>query len=323
MAVAVAITLPAKKKNSDETTQSLDVPKELPMVAVGETSHLVFHVSPLSARGLLSQQTRDALKALFKENGGAQIVHIRAFVAGSGDARRVSQIVSDVFSDKKMALPSLSVAQVGGLPLENAQVLLETVASAKREVSPEGLVFIPGQTMTAPGGASPARPLLEKSLNALKVKLANAKPLAVTCFVSQMNDPAGLLSDISSRLPGAAVSLVQSQRAPWEAMASCEAAGRGGPKKADRLAFSGTQISFGYGEKDAARAFERLQHDLAAAAGASSTFVAAHIYALSAPVADMARKFCPASGALTILPFDGVAAMDAGFAVDAVAAVAK
>jgi hypothetical protein len=323
MAVAVAITLPAKKKNPDETTQSLDVPRELPMVAVGETSHLVFHVSPLSARGLLSQQTRDALKAILKENGGAQFVHIRAFVAGSGDARRVSQIVSEVFGDKKAALPSLSVVQVGGLPLENAQILLEAVSSAKREVNPEGLVFIPGQTMTAPGGASESRPLLDKSLDALKGKLANATPLAVTCFVSQMNDSPGLLSAISSRLPGAAVSLVQPQRAPWQAMASCEAVARGGHTKAGRLAFSGTQISFGYEEKDAARAFERLQHDLAAAAGASSTFVDAHIYALSAPVADMARKFCPASGALTILPFDGVAAMDAGFAVDAVAAVSK
>jgi hypothetical protein len=323
MTVAVAITLPAKKKNADETTQSLGIAKELPMVAVGETSHLTFHVSPLSARGLLSQQTRDALKAILKENGGAQIVHIRAFVAGSGDARRVSQIVSEILTDKKMALPSLSVAQVGGLPLENAQVLLEAVTSGKREVNPEGLVFIPGQTMTAPGGASPSRPLLEKSVDALKGKLANARPLAVTCFVSQMNDAPGLLSAISSRLPGAAVSLMQSQRAPWQAMASCEAIGQGGRTKAARLAFSGTQISFGYEEKDAARAFERLQHDLATTAGASSAFVAAHIYALSAPVADMARKFCPASGALTILPFDGVAAMDAGFAVDAVAAVSK
>jgi hypothetical protein len=322
LAVAVTISAKKKKKNQEEVTQSLDLPKELPMVAIGETSRLTFHVSPLSARGLLSQQTRDALKAVLKENSGGQVVHIRAFVAGSGDARRVPQIVSDLFADKKQALPSVSVVQVGGLPLENAQVALEVVSRGKRDVNPDGLMFIPGQTMTAPGGGSATAPLLEKSLDAVAEKLNGAVPLAATCFVSQIANPTGLMSAISSRFPGAAVSLVQSQRAPWQAMASCEAVGRGGAK-VEKLAFSGTQISFGYEEKDAARAFERLKHDLAEAAGPSPELVAANVYALSAPVADIARKLCPTAGALTILPFDGVAAMDAGFAVDAIAAVSK
>src|SRR5262249_40278470 len=162
----------------------LDLPKDPPVVAVGETSRLTFHVSPLSARGLLSQQTRDALKAVLKENSGGQVVHIRAFVAGSGDARRVPQIVSEVFSDKKLALPSVSVVQVGGLPLENAQVALEVISSGKREVNPDGLVFIPGQTMTSPDGASATAPLLQKSLDAAAAKLNGAAPLAATCFVS-------------------------------------------------------------------------------------------------------------------------------------------
>jgi hypothetical protein len=322
VAFAVAITIPAKKKNPNEVTQSLELPKDPPMVAIGETRRLTFHVSPLSARGLLSQQTRDALKAVLKENSGAQVVHIRAFVAGSGDARRVPQIVSEVFSDKKLALPSVSVVQVGGLPLENAQVALEVISSSKREVNPDGLVFIPGQTMTSADGASATAPLLQKSLDAAAAKLNGAMPLAATCFVSQIANATALLAEISSRFPGAAVSLVQSQRAPWQAMASCEAVGRGGVK-IEKLAFSGTQISFGYEEKDAVRAFERLKHDLAEAAGPSAAIVAANVYALSSPVADIARKFCPATEALTILPFDGVAAMDAGFAVDAVAAVSK
>lgn len=323
IAFAVAVTVPAKKKNPDEVTQALDLPKDPPMVAIGETRRLTFHVSPLIAKGLLSQQTRDALKVILKENSGAQVVHIRAFVAGSGDARRVSQLVSEVFSDKKLSLPSVSVVQVGGLPLENAQVELEVVSNAKRETNPDGLVFIPGQTMTSPDGASATAPLLEKSLDAVKAKLNGAAPVAATCFVSQIGNPAALMSAISSRLPGAAVSLVQSQRAPWQAMASCEAVGRGGSNNLERLAFSGTQISFGYEEKDAARAFDRLKHDLTEAAGPAPALVAANVYALSAPVADIARKLCPATGALTILPFDGVAAMDAGFAVDAIAAVSK
>ena len=78
----------------------------------------MFHISPLSGKGLLSQQTRDALKAILKANGGAPVIHLRAFVAGSGDLRRVPQIVSEVFTAKKMPLPSVSVVLAGGLPLE-------------------------------------------------------------------------------------------------------------------------------------------------------------------------------------------------------------
>ena len=320
---AVAVTISAKKKNPDESTQSLDLPKEPPMVSVGETGRLTFHVSPLTSRGLLSQQTRDALKAVLKENSGAQVVHIRAFVAGSGDARRVPQIVSEVFSDKKLALPSVSVVQVGGLPLENAQVELEVISSSKREVNPDGLVFIPGQTMTSPDGASATAPLLQKSLDAVTARLNGATPVAATCFVSQMANPTALLAPFLLASRARQSVWCNPQRAPWQALASCEAVGRGGGKNVGRLAFSGTQISFGYEEKDAARAFERLKHDLAEAAGPSAAIVAANVYALSPPVADIARKLCPATEALTVLPFDGVAAMDAGFAVDAVAAVSK
>ena len=112
---AFCLSLSAEKKNPDDTTQTLDLPKDPPMVAVGESRRLVFHVSPLSAKGLLSQQTRDALKAILKANGGAPVIHIRAFVAGSGDLRRVPQIVSEVFTEKKLPLPSVSVVQAGGL----------------------------------------------------------------------------------------------------------------------------------------------------------------------------------------------------------------
>ena len=50
------------RKNADDDTQTLELPKDPPMVAIGETSHLIFNVSPLSAKGLLSQQTREALQ---------------------------------------------------------------------------------------------------------------------------------------------------------------------------------------------------------------------------------------------------------------------
>ena len=76
------------KPKKEEITQTLQLPKELPGAVTGETRRLTFHVTPLSARGLLSAQVRDSLKALTRETGGNPVLKIRAFVAGSGDLRR-------------------------------------------------------------------------------------------------------------------------------------------------------------------------------------------------------------------------------------------
>src|SRR6185369_14929729 len=80
---------PPKKPKKEEITQTLQLPKELPSAVIGETRRLTFHVTPLSGRGLLSAQIRDALKALTRETGNNPVLKIRAFVAGSGDLRRV------------------------------------------------------------------------------------------------------------------------------------------------------------------------------------------------------------------------------------------
>ena len=59
----------------------MPVLKDPPGAVFAETDRLVFHVSPLSNKGLLSQQVRDALKALLRDTHGATIVKLRAFVA--------------------------------------------------------------------------------------------------------------------------------------------------------------------------------------------------------------------------------------------------
>src|SRR5271165_1150113 len=180
----LAISLSAKKKNPDEETQTLALPKDPPQVAVGETARLVFNVSPLSGKGLLSQQTRDAMKAILKANGGVPVVHIRAFVAGSGDVRRVPQIVSEVFTERKMPLPSVSVVLAGGLPLDNAQVVLEAISNARRDVNPAGLDFVAGEESTAADPSASPQPLLEKALNQLASKVNAGAVVQVSCFVS-------------------------------------------------------------------------------------------------------------------------------------------
>src|SRR6476620_11688860 len=98
-----------KKKKKEEETQVLQVPKDPPGAVIAETRRLVFHTTPLSAKGLLSQQVRDALKAMFRLTGSSSVVKLRAFVAGTGDVRRVRDIVSETFTDRKMAVPALSV----------------------------------------------------------------------------------------------------------------------------------------------------------------------------------------------------------------------
>ncbi len=312
----------AKKKNPDDITQTLDLPKDPPAVSIGETRRLIFSVSPLSGKGLLSQQTRDAIKAILKENGGAPVVHIRAFVAGSGDVRRVPQIVSEVFTDKKQPLPSVSVLRVGGLPLENAQVVLEVVSVAKKEVSPTGVRFLSGEAATGGDGASSARPLLDTALGSLAAKAAGAQALQVTCYVSQLNEAPELAASISARFPGAAVDLVQSQRAPWRAFANCEAVVRGGEGPA-RLAFTGTRVAFGAAEKDAALAFQRLDRDLVDAGANPADILQTNVYPLSQDVETVVRRVRPVVARVTNVVFEGLASIDAGFAVDAVAAVTR
>src|SRR5580700_7744011 len=143
---ALAVTLSSwGKKKKEEETQVLQLPKDPPSALTVETRRLVFFVTPLSAKGLLSQQTRDALKWLLHAANGTTIVKLRAFVAGSGDLRRVRELVSETFTDHKLPLPVLSVVQVGVLPLEGAQLVLESTAIAKKDVNDHGLVYISAQ----------------------------------------------------------------------------------------------------------------------------------------------------------------------------------
>ncbi|HVW10683.1 MAG TPA: hypothetical protein VHC90_18975 [Bryobacteraceae bacterium] len=306
----------AQKTQQDKLSQTLKLPEDPPLVAVGETGRLTFQVSPLSGKGLLSEQTREALKAILKLNGNSPIIHIRAFSAGSGDLRRIPQIVADVLGDKHWPLPSISVIQAGALAQDDAQVVLEAVSQSKKEVSKEGLTFLPAETVTAEKPDSPVKPLLQKAIDQLAGKISG-QPAAVTCYVSMFENGQDLLRMVQARFAGAAVNLVQPRRLPWRTAAACEGVARTGTS-ATRLAFSGTQVAFGPEEKDAALAAERLDRALAEA-GASATKDAALVrfYILTPEAGAMAQKQAP--GAL--IPVENVAASTAGFALDAVAPV--
>jgi enamine deaminase RidA (YjgF/YER057c/UK114 family) len=350
------LAAPAQKKKKEEITQTLQLPKELPAAITGDTRHLTFHVTPLSAKGLLSAQIRDALKALAHESGSDTVLKIRAFVAGSGDVRRVRDLVSEVFTDRRQPLPVLSLIQTGGLPMEGAQVVLEGIAQGKKEVSQYGLAFLSAQAATSPNPLDPVPPLTAKSLAALRqaVKAAGSDPadvLRVTCFLSSLENIAETKRLVEAEYPRAALNYVQTQRGPSQGEAACEAVARlkwntgtrihlldpeGLPKEpgvsqialvsSPHVVLTGTQVSFGYEEKDARLAFERLQKALEQSGVSARDVAFAHYYPLSRGIADQVRKvrgsfFDPAHApAGTLLIFEGLPSMDAGFAVDVVAA---
>jgi hypothetical protein len=307
----------AQETQQDKISQTLKLPEDPPLVAIGQTSRLTFQVSPLSGKGLLSEQTRDALKAIIKLNRKTPIVHIRAFSAGSGDVRRIPQIVADVLGDRHWPLPSVSVIQAGALPQADAQVVLETISLAKKDVSKEGLTFLPAEAVVAPEGGSAVKPLLQKAADQLAGKMSGRPPVSVTCYVSAFERGEDLLALVQARFTGAAVNVVQPRRLPWRTSAACEGVARGGTAS-QRIAFSGTQIAFGSEEKDAALAVQRLDRALTEA-GASRAADAALVrfYILTPEVGQIARK--QLSGVL--IPVEDVGPSSAGFALDAVAPV--
>src|SRR6185295_8649508 len=148
---------------------------------------LRYFTAPLSSKGLLSAQTRDGLKAARSLAKGATIDKVRAFVAGTGDLRRVQAIVSEQFTEWKLPLPALTTIQVGGLPQEGSQVLLEAVVMEKKAVNPNGLALFSGQQVTTKEPLEKVEPIFRQSLANLEkaMKGVNVQPpdiLRVTCF---------------------------------------------------------------------------------------------------------------------------------------------
>jgi enamine deaminase RidA (YjgF/YER057c/UK114 family) len=352
-------TKPKKNKKPDQqpATQVLVVLKDPPGAAVGETNRLVFHVSPLTSKGLLSVQVHEALKTLLQDNRGAAIVKLRAFVAGSGDLRRVQTLVSEVFSERKLNIPALSTIQVGALPMDGAQVVIESIAEDKKgdkkTANPNGLAFFSGQ-QTKDVNQSIAQ--LRTAMDSAGVSRENV--LRTTCFLSSLEDISGSKTAIGTAFPSAAVNFVQQQRLGLDQVVECEAVGRlekspassneNGPVtlvnppalaqnpnysqialvSASKIVFTGTQMAFGDQDKDVRLAFDRLRKVLEAQGVSYRDVFWSATYPLTKTMADRvrairfdyyARSHPPAS---TLLLFEGLPSLDATAAVE-VAAVAK
>jgi enamine deaminase RidA (YjgF/YER057c/UK114 family) len=335
-----------KKKKDVDATQTLPPPKELPSAVTADTDRLAFGVSPLIGKGLLSQQTKEALKALLRTNHGT-IVKLRAFVAGSGDLRRVGELVGETFTEKHMPLPVLSVVQVGALPMEGAQVLLESVEADKRVVNPHGVAFLAGQN-----SASVAQSLARLKIALRDGGMESQDMLRVTCFVSSLEEQRDTHQLMTSAFPGAVLNYVQMQREPVMPAAECEGVARlrgaiSGPVtflnpadldkspnysqlalvKSPKLVITGTQLAFGNQEGDIKLAFDRLQRVLSSSNARFDQVVMSHTYVTSTTIIPRVRTVRAAyysnttPPASTLLPFEGLPSLDASFGVDVIAAL--
>jgi len=345
----LASSLQSKKKKPEDVTQTLELPKDPPSVNTADLHRMVFRVTPLSAKGLLSAQTKDAVKALLKLTAGENVVRVRAFVAGSGDLRRVPQIVSEVFTEHKLALPVVSVVQAGGLPLTGAQVLLESISTSKKnETAPAGLLFIPGQLAENPQLSDNVAPLAQQAIahfDSAVTKGGGSSVLRVTCYVSSLADANTISSMLTAKYPGAAIALVQPRRAHASSTVECEGVAKlaapvnrvafvkngdrvvGVAVSAPSVALTGTLVAYGYEDRNARQLFERMNKVLESARASWKSVAEVRFYPLAASIVkqigrvreDYIDRANPP--AMSMVPIEGLPSIDASFAMDAIAVV--
>ncbi len=345
-----------QKHEKEPRTQTLQVLPDPPPAVTADVSRLVFRVAPLSPRGLLSRQVLNQLRTLHKLNRGARIVRLRAFVAGTADTRRVRDVVSEFFTQRHLPLPALSVVGVGRLPLKTAQVILESVAEARKVQNPAGLAFIAGQVAASGEPVLEVAPLAEKSLDrvaavARRLGLEPAEDvLRVTCFLSSLDDGEQVRRAMFERFPRAAKSHMQLRRVYTGAAVTCEAVARLKQPPAERVearrylgsgqieggsdvvlfapgkvAFSGTQLAFRFEDSDVRLAFQRLGQSLEGVGSSLEGVAVARFYTLSLGINESIRKLRDGffngnpAPATTLVRVDNLPSLDASFAVDVIA----
>jgi enamine deaminase RidA (YjgF/YER057c/UK114 family) len=331
-ALTVAGGAAQKHKNQEPKTQVLPLPPELPKALLAETNTLDFHISPLLKTGGLAAQIRQSLNDLIRDTRGETIVKLRAFVAGAGDARRVQAATADIFTEKKLPLPALTVLQVGALGEQAAQVVIEAVVSTHKTVNPNGLAFFSGQH-----GASFEQALQQLRDSVSTARVAPDRVLTCTCFTSQISDYEAARSSIRAAFPNTAINVVQAVRDPPNDASMCEAVGQlaeapaAGPVvllktsrttlvNSQQLIFTGLQLSFGSFLDDAHEAFLRLQRTASALRPVAAP-VEVNAFSLDAYASSALRKttsFPPSS--FTAQTVEGLPAIDASGGLEAILA---
>ncbi len=327
------LTMPAAqtRKNKEPKPQILPLPPEPPMAIAGDTNALDFHISPLLKIGGLSAQIRQSLNDLIRDTHGETILKLRAFVAGTGDARRVQADVAEIFTERKLPLPVLTILQVGALGEERAEVVIEAVVSTPRIVNPNGLAFFFGQH-----GPTLAEALRHLKQSTAETGVASDRVLTCTCFTSRIDDFEASSRAVRALFSNAAVNIVQAVRDPANDASMCEATAQlGAPPpgpvvhvpsanaslvNSPRLVFTGLQLSFGDYLDDGHQAFARLKRRAAAIAPVE-TPVIVNAFTLEPSASAALRKTNSlAPGTFSIQTVEGLPAIDASGGIEAILA---
>ena len=123
-------------------------------------------------------QAEPRIDGVDRQDGEDTVLQIRAFLAGTGDLRRVRELISQIFTERKQPLPVVTIVQSGGLPMTGAQVVLEAVGASHKDRHSGGLAWISAQLASVEDAQAPMSPLAEKSIAALHraVEGAGAEP---------------------------------------------------------------------------------------------------------------------------------------------------
>ncbi len=322
-----------RKSTEEPKSQVLPLPPDLPMALEADTATLDFHISRLLRTGGLAAQIRESLNDLIRDTKGETIIKLRAFVAGAGDARRVTARAAEIFTERKLPLPTLSIIQVGALEGEASAVVIEAVVSTRKSVNPIGLAFFSGHTGATYGQAVER---LQESARAAAV--SPEKMLRCTCFTARIENAAGLRSTLQAAFPGAALNIVQPLRDAATDDTLCEAIGQLTQARAEgpvvlmknarttlvsspKLIFTGLQLTFGNFLDDAQEAVLRLQR-AASALQAVEAPVEIDAFALDASAGSAVRKKMTAvpPSTFTVQTVEGLPALDATAGIEAILA---
>lgn len=347
----------ADKKKNDELeieSQTKELLPQTPGLTTADVERISFHLAPVAQQGLLSKELRNSLRAALKKFRRSRIVHLRAYVAGSGDTRRVRAMVSEVFTARRQPLPSVDVIQVGRLPVDGAEVLIEVVVEERTTVNPHGLLFLSGQPASSDEAVLDVAPTATESLNRLKAVLTGAgltgkDVISATCFCSSLQDGVKVKAAMRASFPKASLMNVQLRRAYSAAYVSCDAIARtrgsmeGAVNPPDlkplrglshavavasgTLAFTASHLVFGHETDDARLALARLNTRLAEVNSGLSKTVFTRTYplygqALSAMEAIHGEFFPadPAPAGTLVFP-EGVSSLDASLSLSAITIV--
>jgi hypothetical protein len=295
----VVIRQPKPSKKDELPNQQREALPPPPLTALADPTRLVAYTAPLSAEGLLSHQTREAVRWVLGQAHGGQVVHLRAYVAGTGDLRRVPELVAELCAERHTPLPTLTVVLAGALAQSNAQILLQAIVQQSRSVNPEGIAYAVASADTLAAAYA-------------KVSLQGT-PLQTTCYVPS----------IEGLAPIEGVDLVQPQRFSRRTAVSCEALLRA-PGATQPVLFTSAQLAFGESDEASQLAVGRLDRALAAANSSLHNAIQARAYPLSLPAARAAQRALAAAGVAASrqdVLFEALPSLDGAWAFDAVATV--